>query len=420
MKLWIFNHYAISPGSGGITRDYDLSSKLIKKGHEVTIFASSFDHRTRTVKHSIPKGKTYKEEYYDGIRYVWIKTTPYYKNDHRRVLNILSYTFRGYFAAKKIKGQPDFVMGTIVHPFAAFLGYAISRYKKSMFYFEERDLWPETLIHLGKFSRSNPFVKFLYKLEKFLYKKADRIVVLFDKAVNYVESRGIDTKKVVYLPNGADLERYEKKEPLENDIEQVMQSLKDKNIAIYTGAHGLANNLDPLLDTAKILQNRNENVHFVFVGDGVEKARLIKRTEEEGIHNITFLPPIPKEQIPSILMKADIGLISMWDADLYKWGMSLNKAYDYMAASLPTAILCNIPQTIVETSGGGVKVGTVDELADSLSQLAGNQEAKERMGALARTFVEENYSWQNLANRLIHVMEEDYAKKENLMERGNN
>lgn len=409
MELWIFNHYAISPGSSGITRDYDLAKQLIKKGHTVTIFASSFDHRSRTEKHLSP-GELYKEEYIENIRYVWVKTTPYERNNWKRVLNIISYTLRGYKVAKKVTGKPDLIFGTLVHPLAALLGYFVSRKKKSLYYFEERDLWPETLLHLGKISRKHPAIVFLSKLELFLYKKADKIVVLFNKADQYVEQRGIDRNKVIYIPNGVDLERYKHSDHLSDLMQQQFVKLKDKFIAVYTGAHGLANNLEVLLDTASILKE-NKNIHFLFIGEGVEKDTLIKRKEKEGLDNVTFAPAVPKEEIPAVLKRSDVGLISMLDADMYKWGVSLNKGYDYMAASLPTIIRCSIDETIIEQSGGGFKVKTAEEMADAIHHLYKNSSEALDMGQKARQFVEKYYSWDQLSDRLIESYEEEKNHK---------
>jgi hypothetical protein len=134
MNKWIFNHYAIAPGSSGGTRHYDLAMELVKKGHEVTIFASSFEHQTRKESHIQESNLTYKENNYDGITFIWIKTTPYQKNNWRRIMNILSYSFRTYLLIqKKFKNRPDFVIGSLMHPLAALLGYIISYQKKASF-----------------------------------------------------------------------------------------------------------------------------------------------------------------------------------------------------------------------------------------------------------------------------------------------
>ncbi|MBK6586577.1 MAG: hypothetical protein IPG26_06720 [Coprothermobacter sp.] len=92
-KLWILNHYAVSPDIPGGTRHFDFGRELVKRGHEVTIFASGFDHKTR--KHAkVDKNQLFRTEVYEGVRFVWINTFPYDKNDWRRVVNMLSYSWR--------------------------------------------------------------------------------------------------------------------------------------------------------------------------------------------------------------------------------------------------------------------------------------------------------------------------------------
>mgnify|MGYP001232330633 FL=1 len=99
MNIWIFNHYATAPNHVGGTRHYDLARQLIKQGHEVTIFASSFNHLLRKEMISY-NGENFKEEYIDGVRYIWIKT-PKYGGAILRVKNIISYTIKSYFKAVK-------------------------------------------------------------------------------------------------------------------------------------------------------------------------------------------------------------------------------------------------------------------------------------------------------------------------------
>lgn len=412
MNIWIFNHYAIGPGASGGTRHYDLAKQLVQQGHQVTIFASSFNHQLRKEGHIFDPKLKYKEDHYDGVRFVWIKTMEYNKNDWRRVLNMLDYTFRVYTKSLKEKENPDVIVGSLMHPFAAFVGYIVAKKKKCKFYFEERDLWPQTLIDLGKVSKSNPIVWLLSKLELFLYKKADRIIVLFDKAVDYVKQRGIESEKVLYIPNGVDLERYdERPKSLPTEMQNIFDKLQGKFIAIYTGAHGLANHLDVLLDSAKLLDARNQNIHFIFVGDGPLKGQLIERKEREGLSNITFLPSVPKELIPLLLYNSDVGIIAMKDAEVYKWGISLNKLFDYMGSALPIAMLSNIGNTPIEKSGGGINVSTPLELAESIEKLYFDSELAKEYGMKARLYVEKNHSWPILANKLIHVLKEDFPKK---------
>lgn len=133
MNIWIYNHYAVGPNSNGITRHFDLAKYLVKKGHNVTIFASSFNHQALEEEHLKDSPEKYIEKEYEGVKFVWLKTFPYRKNNWRRVINMLNYTLKAYLFGNKSKGNPDIVIGSLAHPLAAYVGYLIAKRKKLYF-----------------------------------------------------------------------------------------------------------------------------------------------------------------------------------------------------------------------------------------------------------------------------------------------
>lgn len=411
MNIWIFNHYAVGPGSSGGTRHFDLAKQLVKRGHKVTIFASSFNHQTLQEEHFEGEKSKYKEEIHDGVRFVWIKTSAYNKNNHKRVLNMLSYSKRALSVAKKNVDKPDIVIGSLVHPLASYVGYLVAKHFKCVFYFEERDLWPQTLIDLGKMSSENPMIYLLAKIELFLFSKAKRIIVLFDKAVGYVESKGVPKEKVLYIPNGFDTNRTQHTLEVSGEIERVFNRLADQTIAIYTGAHGIANNLDTVLNSAKKIYLKGMDVHFILIGNGPEKIRLKKRVEDEGILNVTMLEPVKKEMIPSILKKSDVGLLPLLDSPVFKWGISPNKLFDYMGASLPVLLLCDLEGTPVELAKGGkvIKENFEEEIVRFFSGV--NKKELVGLGENSRNYVEEYHAWEKLAVKLEKQMYKDVKSK---------
>lgn len=400
MNIWIFNHYAVGPGSTGITRHYDLARELVKLGHKVTIFASSFNHQKRKEEQEYEDKSYYKKMSYEGVNFVWIKTPEYRKNDLKRVKNILRYTILLNKIYKKEKDRPEVIIGSLMHPLAAYLGYLAAKYYSAKFYFEERDLWPQSLIDLGKVSPKNPVVKGLSALELFLYKKADKIIVLFDKAPKYVLSRGIEKEKVIYLPNGVDISRYSTElSPCNVLIENYFEQQKGKFIIAYTGAHSVANYLEKVLEIAEGLKQDND-IHFLFVGDGPDKENLIKQADEKSLDNISFLPAVKKEEIPSILRKADAGIIALRDAEVYKWGISLNKMYDYMAAGLPIIMYTTLKDTIVEQHNLGIVNSNVENVISSIRKLKAHQVNLHKIKQNGLKYVQENHTWESLAYRL--------------------
>lgn len=406
-SIWILNHYAAGPGSTSGTRHYDLGRELVRLGWEVTVFAASFDHQKRQEAHLMP-GQWIKEEAFQGVRFVWLRTLPYQGNNWRRVLNMFQYTFQVLRVAWKRSG-PTVVIGSSVHPFAAWAGWVLARHHRSRFFFEVRDLWPETLIELGQMSPNNPGVYLLRRLEKFLYQEAERIIVLLPNAHIYIEGLGVPPDKIVYLPNGVDLRRFEdSNEKLPNNVMAVLERLGDSFIAVYAGAHGMTDQLDVLLDAAQLLRLRDDKkIHFLFVGDGPERLRLESRAIASGLSNVTFLGPLDKAYIPALLKRCNAGLVSATFSPLYRYGMSFNKVFDYMAARLPIAMIGPDYVNPISESGCGVILGGPEQLAEILVQWSDRPGLSRALGKKGRLFVETWHSIPRLASLLSQYCEQE-------------
>lgn len=398
MNIWIFNHYATSPNHVGGTRHFDLAKNLCDKGHEVTIFASSFNHFSKKEMIFDETKGNYQIEIIDGVRFIWVNTPPYLSL-LGRIRNILSYTLKSYHRAKQEIENPDVVIGSSVHPLAAIVGYLISKKTNSKFYFEERDLWPQTFVDFGKLSKRNPLVIILYKIENLLYQKANRIIVLFEKAKDYVVSRGISEEKVIYLPNGVDTSNYEQLKKSQN-VDKLFHELDGKFVVVYTGSHGIANHLEPVIELFSRLRY-NPHLHLLMVGDGPYKKELIKMAKIEELQNITFVDPLPKSEIPYLLSKANMSIISIMDSPLYKWGFSMNKIYDYMAAGLPILMITN-PRTagsLKEVNGIYVSEN-LEKFERVINNYYTNTDKLKIDSQLLVKYVKDRYSWRVLANKL--------------------
>ena len=225
--------------------------------------------------------------------------------------------------------------------------------------FEVRDLWPESAIDAGVVT--NKFIiKLAYALEKFIYKKAILINVLtpaFREAL--IRKKGIAADKIIFIPNAADFS-------LSDDLVQnfdvnkfkAESDLVEKFVITYVGAHGVANHLDQILDTAKLL--KDTNVLFLLIGDGMEKPRLIKRTYGEHIQNVRFINPVPKADVFKYILASDMGTSVLKNVETFKTVYS-NKTFDYMACKKPILMAIDgISRKLVEEADAGVFVQPED------------------------------------------------------------
>jgi len=413
MNIWILNHYATPPTLPGGTRHFDFAEELTKQGHHVSIFASAFMHKTRKDERLKSKGQ-YRKEVIDGVEFCWIRTSPYYGgNDRRRVVNMLSYGLRVAVVGVRFRPRPDVILASSPHPFAGLAGYALAKVRRARFVFEVRDLWPQTLVDIGGYSPRSVVVRTLGVLERFLYQRADKIVVLLPKASAYITPLGIPGGRIVYIPNGADPRPVcDRTVELPGDLSELVSQLRSqgKVLVAYVGAHGIVNALDTIVKAANLLQKRGAGkIHFLLVGDGTEKPRLQREAGDLGLDNISFFTSIPKNAIPSLLMNIDIALITERDSPLYVYGTSPNKLWDYMQCAKPIVRASGLTDNPVAEARCGLSVPPEEprKLADAIVQIC-NMTEKERQetGMRGREYVMKYHSTPVLAARLLEVLQE--------------
>ena len=405
--LWILNHYAVTPDLPGRTRHFDLGRELIRQGWRVILFASSFQHHDHR-EAKLSGGERWRLEEVERVSIVWVRTTPYVRNDWRRALNMVSFAVRAWGIGRSLPRRetrvrrPDVVIGSSVHLLTVLAAWRLARRHRARFIMEVRDLWPETLIDMREVKKHSLVARLLRVLERFLYRRADRIITLLPRAHEYIESRGIPGRKIVWIPNGVDVTRFE---PV-----PARRTTGSLFTVMYLGAHGQANTLDVVLEAAKLLQDQaKERVRFILVGDGPEKPRLMEEAGRFSLSNVEFRNALPKDDVPKTLAEADATVLVLHDLPLYRYGISLNKLFDYLAAARPIILAGNPANNPVAEAMCGLVVPPQDPLALTKAVIALLETpASERaaMGARGRAYVEERHALPALARRLAECLEE--------------
>ena len=404
MNLWLVNHYAILPQQAGGTRHYTLARELVERGHQVTIVASSFDHTTRQEMH-LRDGAPSRLEVVDGVRFLWLRTPPYSGNSARRLWNTMVFARKVLgLRTADLGGPPDVVLGSSPHLFAAWAAERLARRHRVPFVLEVRDLWPQSLVDLGNFSQGHPFIRWLEYIERGLYQRANCIITLLPGAGEHIAEKGGDISCITWIPNGVDLSMLPPPKPPQYDGAFTF---------LYAGTHGLANRLDFLLDAVHHVQSQRSDmpIRFRFVGDGPEKPALIKHSQKLGLKNIFFEDPVPKCEISRVIASANAFMVALQDTSLYRWGISLNKMYDYLAMARPIALAApgSIYNNPVEEAGAGLTAPANDAraYAGRLLELASmSTEKLWEMGLKGRRYVEENHNFSRLADKLESVLED--------------
>lgn len=408
MKILLLHQYYLEDDDHGGSRWNEITKQWNEEGHEVQVIAGMM-HYTSSKKRSEYKGKWFVKKSQGAVEVMRCHVSESYNTNFvGRLWAYFSFVFSSSWAGLfKVKGKYDVIIVTSPPLFIGISGYLISLFKRIPFVFEIRDLWPESAIDTGVVT--NKFnINLAYTLEKFIYKKASLINVLTPAFKDtLINKKGISQDKIIFIPNAADFSLSDdlvknfdvNKFKVENDLE-------NKFIITYVGAHGIANYLDQILETAQLL--KDTNVLFLLIGDGMEKSRLVKKASNENIQNVRFINPVPKAEVFKYILASDMGTSVLKNIETFKTVYS-NKTFDYMACKKPILMAIDgVSRALVEQANAGVFVQpeNAEDFAQKVKFYLSNSSEIKKQGESGYQFAKENFDRMVLAKKYLHLIQE--------------
>ena len=405
MNILLINHYAGSDYHGMEFRPYYMAREWKSMGHNVTILGADFSHLRK--KNPVVQ-EDFQEEIIDGITYVWVKTPEYKGNGVGRIKNISTFMWKLRCNYKKIadKYKPDAVIASSTYPLDIYPAHRIAKRCNAKLCFEIHDLWPLSPMEIGGFSEKNPAIIVLQRAEDFAFKNSDVIVSILPDADKHIKERGFSTDKFVYVPNGIIVNDEEKNPPMEKTTER-LQELKEQGYFLvgYTGNHSPANVLDTLIDAGK--NTTDEKVKYILIGNGNVKDELIEYAKSNNVTNVEFLDPILKDNMDNALQLLDVCFISLKKQNLFNYGVSPNKLFDYMMAARPVIYAVEASNDPVKDCGCGITVPAEDPkaVAEAVIKIKNlTDEEKREMGQKGKEYVLENHMYHPLAEKFLNAL----------------
>ncbi len=417
MNIWIFNHYATDMYFDGAGRHQSFAKYLKFNGHDAKIFCASTVHNSNI--NVDTNGKLFIEHTgQDNVPYIFVKTSNYQGNGTQRIRNMVEFYFRLFKVVKSYKKNetPDIILASSVHPLTLVAGIKIAKKMHIPCICEIRDLWPESIVAFTKFTNNNIIIKSLYKLEKWIYREADALIFTMEGGKQYIIDKKwdkeIDLAKVFYINNGIDLDEFDlnvKNSNFEYSIE-----LKKRNL-IYAGSLRAANNVMNLVYAAKILkQKKVEDIQIIIFGDGPDKVLMEKYIKENRLDNIILIGKIDKQDIPKALtIENGINCINYKPVDIFKYGGSQNKLFEYLASGRPIIANLRMGYDIIEKNQAGIIASTNDAngLAEAIEEMTNIPDfLYSKMCYNARETARQ-YDFKILTNKLIDIIKETVAKR---------
>jgi glycosyltransferase involved in cell wall biosynthesis len=399
MHILIIHQAFASLDEPGGTRHHEFSRLLASRGHQVTVIASPVSYITGE------RAESREQRAENSESAITILRASVYSAHHKsfvhRVLAFFSFMVSSFFIGLGVKNV-DVVWGTSPPIFQGVTAWMLARLKGAKFLFEVRDLWPKFAVAVGVLTNP-PLIRMSEWLERFLYRRADCIMVNSPGFLEHVTARG--ARNVILIPNGADPSMFDPNDD-GADFRRV-HGLANKFVALYAGAHGMSNDLGVVLEAAKLLTDETK-IQIVLLGDGKEKPNLIARAKEMNLTNVTFVDSVPKSEMPYALAAADACIAILKPLEEYKTTYP-NKVFDTMAAGRPLALAIDgVIREVVDAAGCGVFAAPGDPsvLAQAIRKLASDESASRRMGLAGRSYLEKNFSRAVIGEKLIALLEE--------------
>jgi colanic acid biosynthesis glycosyl transferase WcaI len=405
MRILYLSQYFPPEAGATQTRSYEMASAWVRLGHYVTMLAEFPNHPSGIIP-STYKGKIYEHDDLHGIEVirVWVKASPV-KNFTNRMLFYLTYMLNSSIAGVVLaRGKYDLVYASSPPLFVGVAALFLSAIKRIPLVFEVRDLWPESAVALGELSNPRA-IALAKKLEQACYHHAIQVVVVTRGIYDRLAHRGIPTDKLCFVPNGANTDLFTFTKAERERIRRELR-LEDKFIAIYAGIHGLAQGLETILDAARILQTI-QDIHILMIGDGPKKAEIQSLAASYNLPNLTLMPEKPRESIPGYLSAADVALIPLKKAEIFK-GALPSKIFDAWACERPVLLsIDGEARDLVENVQGGIYIPPEDpaKMAVALLHLRDSPSVRQSMGENGLNYTLLNHSRAALAEKLILHLE---------------
>ena len=387
-NIWIINQYAGSSKHGMTFRSYFLAKEFINC-HKVTIFSASFSH----VMSNPPSiSKTYTAENVGGVDYQWLKVPVYSKSKSlSRLLSMFIFLYRLFFFNAKKLEAPDVIIVSSTSPLPIWKAYLWSKRFNAKLIFEVRDIWPLSIMELGGFKKTNPFVILLQITEDFAYKVSDYVVSVLPKAFEHMKHHGLDQDRFKYIPNGIHIK------PLVN-----VGSIEKKGVfkVGYAGTLGIANALNYLISAAELIKETNIEIHLL--GNGPEKENLMQIVKHKKITNVYFHNAVPKDEVELFLAKMDTLFIGWHFSKIYRFGISANKLFDYLASAKPIVHSVDAGNDPVSEANAGISVKPESpvEIAEAILKIYKmSKSERNELGKNGRAYVEKYHSYEQLAKQ---------------------
>jgi glycosyltransferase involved in cell wall biosynthesis len=380
--ILIYSQYFPPESGAAASRMSDYARLLVREGYQVSVLCEY-------PAYFIEGDRQYpKTELWNGIQ---IYRAGVMKTNRNSTLGRLLF-YISFFCLSLIQGLriPRFDLLWVTSPplTTAFSGLLMAKLRRVPYILDIRDLWPESVIQLDAL-KSKTAIHLLEWIEKIAYRYAAFLTLAVPGFKERISPQKYGRQNFCPLPNGVPESFINA--PMATPPFQLNE--KSRFHLLFSGNIGLAQGLDTLLDAAALLRE-NQEVHFYFVGDGVERSRLQERAKLEKLENLTFVGTQPRDAMPAIISAMSACIVPLRDLPLFANALP-SKMFEYAARQKPLIVsIRGEAADWVKRYGAGIVIApeNADELKAAIFKLINNPALCEEYGKNGLKSVKENFT----------------------------
>lgn len=374
-----------------IPKPIELAQALHAAGDEVTVITGFPNYPTGRL-YSGHRLALVRRERINGIEVVRTFEFPYHGTSaFGRVANYVSFMLSAplgcLFAPK-----PDAIY--VWHPplTVGVAAWIIGRLRSVPFIYDVQDIWPEAAV-LSGLLKPGRTVRWLSRLERFVYRRADHIITVTVGARHNLICKGVAPEKVTAMPHWFDPALVANSGSADRDRARTELAWTDRFIAMFAGNLGLVQGLDTIVRAADLLRNE-DRIRIVFVGDGAAREGLVALVARLGLcKHVEFIERQPIAKMGALMAAADALLVHLKWSDLSNYVIP-SKTLAYLASGKPILMaMGGAASDLVRAAGAGLVVPPEDPaaIAQGIKALARlSEEARSAMGKRGRAYLEQH------------------------------
>jgi colanic acid biosynthesis glycosyl transferase WcaI len=376
----------------------ELCEYLVAQGHKVTV-ATGLPHYPEWRVPASYRGRFTFSEMRAGVsvrrHWIWV---PARRTPVRRIFFDTSVGVAAGLSGLAV-GHVDVVLGISPPLQAGFAAWAIAKSRGVPFLLQVKDLVPDLAVSLGML-RNRAAIGCARSLERFLYRRADGILVICEGFREHILRAGVPSERIAVVPDWVDTRFIRPNAP--GAAFRRTHKLERDFLVLHIGNMGAKQKLDVALEAAAYLRSA-VGTTICLAGDGADRGHLESLAQSRSLDNVRFLPLASRADLPAMLAAADLLLLSQSAA--VRDSVIPSKLLTYLAAGRAVVAAAHrhsqAAQTI-ERAGGGVVVPPEDaaSLAEAILRLRDDPSERERLARCGRAFAEEHFASERVLARL--------------------